>query len=353
MNTLDYTPSVFLSHVSALECWAVVGHKGLDARTLTNTRDVSTSVRCVTQLSESGVLDYGFVSHLSLPLDILVPERRKTFSSPAVQCHLNTNELPLDGLRHLTMGLYVTSPEVTYVHMGTLLTDAQLALVGSMLCGRYAISTNEDRGIYERKPLTSHNALEQMVNGGHRLRGTTVAREALDLFVDNCRSPRESVCVTLLCARPGRGGYDIQKPFCNHVIKLSDQASSIVGMRSIEVDLCWPDQKTVMEYDSWEIHNNARRLVHDDLRAEALRADGWRVITVRTGHLNNFGIFDRLVRGSLAPSLGIEIAPPTNEFMGNALQLRSEIMSFDPYVSSPQAREALRKNKRLRADGSI
>lgn len=57
--------------------------------------------------------------------------------------------------RHLMDHICVTSPEITFIQLGTILTDVQIALVGMMLCGSYAIAPTEGRQLINRNPLTT------------------------------------------------------------------------------------------------------------------------------------------------------------------------------------------------------
>lgn len=92
-------------------------------------RDVETSIRNNANADRLGLLESQFMGRIPRPMDILVPTHGRTFKSHSFTCHLCTNELPLSGLRRLTDQVFVTSPELTFVQMGSLLTDVQLASI--------------------------------------------------------------------------------------------------------------------------------------------------------------------------------------------------------------------------------
>lgn len=336
MNTNE---SIFLSHVSALVCWAIVGHLGLDDRTRTDVCNSSTSVKNATTIHSLGLLQSKFMGRLPTPLDILVPTHGRTFKSDLVTCHLCTHDVPVGGFRRLTDHIYIASPELTFVQMGTLLTDVQLALIGMMLCGEYAIAPNQSRSLIDRRPLTTLENLRAMVDACNGIRGVTVARRALNMCMEGSRSPRESLLFLLLCHNRSMGSYELARPDINRSIDLSPAGASIVGVSQLAPDLCWFDRRTLMEYDSWDNHNTARKLADDDLRMEAFRLSGWNAITLRTQNVNYPDRFDVMVRSVLALAIGASVPPVSMDFIKCRAQLRDEIMGFDPYAPSTSARK--------------
>ena len=235
MNTPE---NIFLSHASALACWAVVGHLGLDDRTRSDVRYPSTSVKNATTILDLGLLQSKFMGKLPTPLDILVPSHGRTFKSGLVTCHLCTHDVPPEGFRRLTDHIYISSPELTFVQMGTLLTDTQLALVGMMLCGKYSIAPNQDRSLIERKPVSTLESLNAMVDACDGMRGVSVARRAIDMCVEKSRSPRESVLLLLLCCKRSMGSYELVRPDINRSINLSPAGAAIAGRSELAPDLC-------------------------------------------------------------------------------------------------------------------
>lgn len=345
---MDTCRNIFLSHVSALACWAVIGHKGLLPQTQTDIRDAKTAAKNPSTIFEEGLLESGFIQKLPKPLDVLVPAHGRTFKSDLFTCHLREGELPSGSLRRLTEHVFISSPDLTFVQLGTVLTDVQLATVGMMLCGNYSIAPNEERKLLERKPLTSLYSLKHMVDQTRRFHGSTTARRAIDMCLEGSRSPRESIAPLLISLPPMMGGYDLEQPELNRKVHLSPAAAAIVGMSEITPDLCWFDRKTLLEYDSWENHQDGMRLSNDDLRIQAFVKDDWTALTLRTENMNDSVKFDRIVRGVLAPALGARVPSLTQGYMNLQRELRDEVMSFDPYVSSSEARKRLRYYRQKR-----
>lgn len=346
---MDTNENIFLSHVSALACWVAVGHKGLASHTQTALRYPATSLRNVTTAQKLGLLESKLISKLGNPLDVLVPTHAASFKSPSFTCHLCTNELPPGSFRRLTSNVFVTSPELTFVQMGTVLTDVQLALVGMMLCGTYAIAPNEQRSLIDRAPLTTMESLRAMASKDYALRGAQTARAALDLMVEGSRSPRESSLLLLLCSKDGYGSYGMPRPELNRVVDLSPAAASLLGTSQIKPDLCWYEQRTLMEYDSWNHHSRPDELADDDLRIQAFRKDQWEAVTLRTVNMDNPTRFDKIVRNVLAPSIGVAIPEVSRDFVLVREHLREECLAFDPYAPTKVARKNLVELREKRA----
>ena len=339
---MDTYTNIYLSHVSALACWAVIGHKGLLPQTQTDIQDVGAAAKNPTTILGEGLLESKFMQKLPAPLDVLVPAHGRTFKSDLFTCHLREGKLPPGSLRRLTEHVFISSPELTFVQLGSVLTDVQLATVGMMLCGNYSIAPNDERSLLERKPLTSLESLRHMVDSTRRFHGAATARRALDMCLEGSRSPRESIAPLLISLPPMMGGYELERPELNRKVHLSPEAAAIVGMSEITPDLCWYDHKTLLEYDSWENHQDIARLSVDDLRIQAFVKDGWTALTLRTENMNDTLKFDRIIRGVLAPALGAKVPSLTQGYMNLQRELRDEIMSLDPYVSSSEARKRLR-----------
>ena len=346
LGCMNATENIFLSHVSALACWAVVGHRGLDDRTRTDMRYPSTSVKNTTTILDLGLLQSKFMGMLPTPIDILVPSHKRTFKSDLVTCHLCTHDVPPGGFRRLTDHIYISSPELTFVQLGTLLTDTQLALVGMMFCGTYAIAPNQGRELIERQPLATLESLQAMVDSCKGVRGVNVARKALKMCVEGSRSPRESLIFLLSCCKSSMGSYELARPSINRQIELKPTGAAIVGTRNLAPDLCWYNKNTLAEYDNWDNHNSPRKLADDDLRMEAFRQSGWNAITLRTKNVDYPDRFDRMVRCVLAPAIGASVPPMSMDFVRCRTQLRDEVMAFDPYAPPALARK---KTKELMA----
>lgn len=338
----DFT-NIFLSHVSALACWATVGHHGLTGRTKTDVRAPSTSVRNARTIRSLGILESKFMSKIEKPLDLLVPTMNAKFRSRLSTCHLCVNELPPHSFRRLTSNVFVSSPELTFMQMGTILTDTQLALVGMMLCGSFAVAPNEDRTLIRRQPLATVESLQAYAYAPHGVRGATRARSSLPMVVEGSRSPKESELLLLMCLPDERGGYCLERPELNRKLSLSPQAASIAGTYELTPDLCWHDAGVLMEFDSWENHHRPDQLANDDLRVQAFRKDGWEVVTLRTVNMENLARFDTIVRNVLAPALGASVPHKNTAFVRRRDHLRKELSGFDPYVPSGVARATLRK----------
>lgn len=95
--------------------------------------------------------------------------------------------------------------------------------------------------------------------------------------------PMESLLSMLLCLPPSLGGFGLPRPELNYPIETNEGS---VAMR--RCDLCWPDQRFALEYDSDTFHSDASKLHLDSSRRSALEKAGIHVVSVTKNQ-----VFDR------------------------------------------------------------
>lgn len=128
-----------------------------------------------------------------------------------------------------------------------------------------------------RKGLVRPSDLQAMVRWGRGRRGVAGARRALPLLDPAAESPRESIVRAHLVL----GG--VPAPVCNLDIHAD-------GRWIARVDMCWPEQRLIVEYDGSGHLDEAQRR-RDAARLSALQEAGWLVIVLtaddlrRPGHL--------------------------------------------------------------------
>lgn len=328
---MDTRTNIYLSHTSALLCWQILGHAGLIPQTETCMVAPADALSNVRSLKQAGFLENELIRRLGTPLDLLVPTDGRKFKSKLVRCHVATNSLPIHGIRRVCEGIYVTAPELTFVQMGTVLTEAQLALVGMQLMGTYTLTPRILNASVHNPRLASKEGLARTCAPGFRMKGSGKARKALERSAENSNSPRESLTFLYLCSRPHQGGYGMPWPEFNPKIHLGPIAQRIARVPHLYPDLCWPEHKLILQYDSNQMHGEEKTLVSDEVKAEAFAADHWEVLTVRTSRLNNVDQFDALVRHVIAPHLQVPAPVLSREFEQARANLRKETLFFNPY----------------------
>lgn len=113
--------------------------------------------------------------------------------------------------------------------------------------------------------------------------GVKAAKRASSYLIKGSASPMESLLSMLLCLPPSLGGFGLPRPELNYPIETNEGS---VAMR--RCDLCWPDQRFALEYDSDTFHSDASKLHLDSSRRSALEKAGIHVVSVTKNQ-----VFDR------------------------------------------------------------
>ena len=144
-----------LTHLSALEYWRSPQSDAGPARLACRVRSLPRSAPCSAAI---GALPPDVRAQLSLPVHVLsLDGRRKSTRSLIVH---QAAALPAGSLRSLSQPdgedtLLVTSPELTFVHLASLLSYPRTVHLGYELCGTYAPDASRPFGVRERPPLTT------------------------------------------------------------------------------------------------------------------------------------------------------------------------------------------------------
>lgn len=272
----------FLSHDTALAYWRYHFPPDSEWRPAALEDDPLASTAC-----KAGVL--GSVPEEFVipgrPADVLVFEEGLRRQSGSVTCHIWQTDLPENAF-FKTRGVYVSSPEFTFLQMASVLSLEQLIALGCELCGLYRLLPRDvqhrvaiDETATRLVPLTNTNAIAAFLKGAGKARGKTKATRALRYVVDGSRSPMETMVYMLLCLPVMLGGYGLPKPEMNATIPLDDEGRVIARRSYCEGDLCWVDARLDIEYHG-EVHVGAAQMKSDVGRELGIEHMGWRVITV-------------------------------------------------------------------------
>ncbi|UDY23005.1 DUF559 domain-containing protein [Nocardioides sp. Kera G14] len=200
----------------------------------------------------------GFASHSTaarlwgLPIPML-PDEHVTVGAlkhrrqrPGVRCH-HTKGRPRVKLKD---GVYVSSPEQTFVEMATLLPLVDLVVVGDHIVKK-GLST-----------LGRLRAYCQKAKGP----GATAARAAATYVRNGVESPMETRTRMLIVLA------GLPEPEVN-------QEQLVAGVRR-RFDLSWRGVKVIVEYDGRHHIEREQQWVADLRRREEIEADGWTMLVL-------------------------------------------------------------------------
>lgn len=236
-------------------------------------------------------------------MHLAVSERTGRHSIQGAKVHYLGVPLPPRALAKIQHGLYALSPEATFLHLANSLPFEALVLLGFELCGSCVI--DPDIGTFRNaETLTARDTLVAFANQAVGMHGRGKALRALRYVADGSASPAESKLAMLLCLDRTLGGYGMPLPQMNKRILVTESVRQFTPKQYFLCDLCWPQAKLDVEYDSNTFHMTPERLALDAARRNALLAMGYSTITVTAAQMRDADLFDDVAR-SIAKKLGV------------------------------------------------
>lgn len=205
-------------------------------------------------------------------------------------------------------GLYVSTPEMAFCEMASVLSLERLIALGFELCGTYRRASTFGLARYDATPLTSPGALASFIEKSPQFKGVKKARRALPCILAGSASPRESELAMLLCLPYSLGGYGLPHPTMNAEMPLPKNVGA-TGRSSLRCDLYWPAARLDVEYDSAEFHSAERLLANDSMRRIALESMDVTSVNLTAEHLRRASLFDEAAQG-IARILGKRVRLP-------------------------------------------
>lgn len=267
--------SVFVDDISALEFWRSPLASSANVRSDVR---VDQTFRAKTP-TEWEIEEARHVLGLAgQPLHVLVPKGSRRGIRGRVVCRETSHSLGRGSFVSIAPGLYVASPELCFVRLAEILSFAELVEVGCELSGSYRKDSSTDRGFSDGPPLTGRKALLSSALACS-MDGSKPARRAAKYVAEGSASPMETALVLLLCLPKSCGGYGLPFPVMNHRVEFASPTCA-AGPSFCLCDLCWPEHKLDVEYDSDAFHGAPKRIADDARRRGRLDECGYSVLTV-------------------------------------------------------------------------
>lgn len=313
-----------ISHISALEFWRSALSDAGSARERCRICELPSGAPSARDMSDHPLVRSGV---LSLPIHVLALESRKSGAALAIH---RTQPLPEESLRAvilpgLSEPLFVTRPELTFVHMASLLSFPRAVHLGYELCGTFAPDKSQPFGVRSRRPLTSLEKIASYLDRAGGIRGVKAARAALPYILDGSASPRESTLAELLTLPYARGGSKIERPEMNGVVPIPSQSDWASNRSSFRCDLLWRDKGVAIEYDSTLCHTGSTRIANDASRRNALESLGFTVMTATWKQVANYQEYNRFVH-ILSGHLGTRTRHTCSDYPTRQFALRRELL---------------------------
>lgn len=303
--------SIFIGYRSAYEYWRM--NDALPASAPSRAHP-SCGVRA------SGLPDE--LEGFEVPLHVVVAQANDRVRTGDPVCHVWNAGFSAGSFVKLRDGLYVSSPERSFVEMAKELSLVELVRYGYVLCSKYAYD-DSDKGFRKRAPLTNARALRRFVEKSHGRTGSNKAARAVRFIADSSASPMETNLVMALCLSRMIGGYGLGLPELNPRVEV--RTKGLVQRDHFECDLYWRKQHVAVEYDSGEHHSGVEAETKDSARRSALLSQGVTVVSMTPDQFFDARKFDEAAR-AVAKLLGKRL--PANEaaWMMRRYRLRHELL---------------------------
>lgn len=258
------------------------------------------------------------------PAHILVGSSRCR-STEACLPHRCSVPLSSGSFYRLSPGLFVATPPLAYVHMATQVRD-KIALLelGYELAGTYRTQRSATSSAYQVPTLTSVRALREYAERNSSVNGARKVLGIVRYLADGSASARETKQALVLGLPHKYGGAGLGMPHMNFEVKATREARAMTGKDCFRCDLCWPEAKLDVEYQSKEWHEGEERRIKDSRRANALVAMGWTVVGITGDELDSLVATD-VIAGSLRKRLGLHTQIRVADYHARKLKLRRQL----------------------------
>ena len=277
-------PMIAVTDISALARWGELGLADRLAGPVELSGDWST---LLSDVRDEGVLRAARLEATpDRPLHVLVSSADKRIRSSRVVSHVWSTPLPDDAFYQLTPAVLLASPSFCLQGISAGAGLAKAAVAAMEVCGSYARSPWAQDGFYSRPPLARLDELQAHFEKTHSY-GAKQVRRALLYVTVGSRSPMETVVVLFFTLPVEVGGCGLPAPLLNVRLEIPPDLRAAIKKPYVVVDLCWPDQRIILEYDSYRWHTAPMAMDSDSTRNEGLRDEGWMVRSVTSGILKN------------------------------------------------------------------
>lgn len=268
-------------------------------------------------------------------IELLVARQEFRRRIPGARCFVWGGPLPRGSLRRLSEGIYVCSAEFCFLQAARRLSLLGLVRLGDEICGTFTPDGDSPTGLVERKPLASVSSIGAFLDKMGPVTGSVKARSALRHLLDRSASPMEVALAMHLCIPCALGGYGLPAPAINRKTPLDAVARREYGRSFCRGDICWPDHRVDVEYDSDVSHTGTDRIAKDALRRNALIHMRFRIITVTKKQLYNERKMDQIAR-IVAGELGWRMQRRPYEWAPRRRAFRREVLFSDGFLRVPR-----------------
>lgn len=262
---------------------------------------------------------------MEMPVHVLVSDSSQRRLSSDCREHVHAAPLTASSLFRLMEGVHVTAPAATLVQIASRESDA-VALLELIyeLCGTYQTQRTGVASAYDVAPLVSVGRLRDYCAANPSLKGARKTARILRYAADRSASARETKQALVLGLPHKYGGYGLGIPRMNFEVRANAAARAITGKCAFRCDLCWPEAKLDVEYQSRFAHEGEASRIGDSRRTNALEAMGWKVVCITNDELDSLAATDTIAN-TIRRHLGKRAQVHVADHHARKLKLRRQL----------------------------
>lgn len=330
MPLLRLPEMVFLDDIAALQFWRTQPNPRHIMRTCPQTCALHTCPSSREQLED----ELARVPSL-LQKHMMVSDPHRRFEHAGYAYTVTSRQLPQNSFYIVADGIAVACPELMFMQLARKLPVVLGVKLGYELCGTYSPARDELGNAVERRvPLASARQLRDFCLENRQLPGSVATLKALPHVLEASASAMETDTAMLMTLPRRYGGFALPCPLMNHEIAFDDTAARIAGTSCARADMCWPNARLDVEYDSETWHNDAQALRHDKARTNALVHMGYTVIAITRIQYASAMLFEDIVT-DIAGRIGHRMRTPSGSDLLKRCELRRTLDTarHDPLFS--------------------
>lgn len=235
-----------------------------------------------------------------------------------MRCHIAPDSVWEAPHYRVDSGILAPSPELALLQQSRGRSLTEVIVAATTLCSAYALDANGD--LRQRALIASPERIALACRRHSDVFGCGVVQKAQRWVMPNAASPREAALALVLSLPCRLGGYGLPKPMLNAPLCLHERVRGAAASSYYVADLCWPDARLVIEYDSDAFHLTSDQQYRDAVKRMVLGEMGYRVLTVTRQQLNDPWEMDKVAR-IIAPILGRQFRIRCKDFRAKQLTL--------------------------------
>ena len=288
---------------------------------------------------------HGVRTHENTPLEITVFKRDNAHRLSGCLCHVSTKRFSSSRFIKLTDDIAIVSVELCALQAASHLPFRELVEYYFELCGAYSLKGDGSTSYIERPALTSTAKLKHFFSSLTSCDGLVLARKAIAVVRDGCRSPMETAFVMMLTLPKREGGLGIKGVETDYEVSVTNVAKSLTRRTKFFMDAYLKKSRTDIEYNGFH-HDTEENQAIDEERKNALAAMGYDIITVSKHSFMHAKPFARVME-AIQRKEGIRPSRLPENFGVKQDELRKFVLRRF-FEEQEKAREKIRRDRKER-----